>query len=232
MPSTSQRALASTLASTAGPLRRIEEMLVLLDLCAVARLHGDDRRAAGGESELAPAGERRDPIGRAARRGARLPLGAKPGRAPDAGRQGLAGHVDPDPIARPAARAHRRRTLARDGERVGEPWVAERDHRVRELIVTWRTCATSPCGLAETMVVAAAEKTVAVRTDQRPNRTADQSAHEASLDFRASPWGGPRLGANLPGLSAPVAVIELDLPALRLDVAQARIHHRGIDEVR
>ena len=109
-----------------------QEMLVLLDLCAVARLHGDDRRAAGGESELAPAGERRID-GRAARRGARLPLGAKPGRAPDAGRQGLAEVVDPDSVARPAARAHRCRTLARDGERVGEPWVAEGDHGVGEL---------------------------------------------------------------------------------------------------
>ena len=68
MPSTSHQASASTVASTAGPFRRKQEMLVLLDLGALAGLHRDDGGPAGGEGKARQAGERSHCV-----RGARWP---------------------------------------------------------------------------------------------------------------------------------------------------------------
>ena len=131
---------AFDLASGMGPHARLDrgavqadqEMLVFLDLGAVAGLHRDDRRAAGREAELARTGERRR-RGRAAGRGRRPPSGTQLGHALRAGRQRLAKVVEPDPVAGPAAGAGRRRALAAQDERIGETRIAEGDDRFGEL---------------------------------------------------------------------------------------------------
>ena len=61
---------------------------------------------------------------------------------------------------------------------------------------------------------------------QRLGQPASRLPQRAALG--SAPAAGGRTTARR---SAPGAVVELDPPPLRLDVAQPRIHHRGIDEI-
>ncbi len=240
------------------PAQAQQEMLVFLDIAVAARLHQDDGRAAGREGEFGRAGQRRSlrrsdgargDIGRS-RLG--LPVGPELCHATRARRQRLRKVVEPDPIARPAAGAGRHGALAGDRERIGEARVAESDDRLRKLhrdLAHLRDFALRgsgddarglgqrgqqqgrPTGCETNAVLVhsglprpRATGSLRGRDDAKKKRTS--SLCEETVRARGAP--AKRGGACV---SARGALILLDLQPLRLDIAQPRIDHRGVDEI-